>query len=289
MCFIHDRSRGVMPSTADCRKIQTATCWSSSIASMPISVDDVCIVMCTYRSATKGDPQRVWGDLRVALWSIDAYVDESITVHVAWDGPVKPDNVPQHPRFNYVERPKGKTLATAMNWLIAQTATPYFVIIPDDVCLHPDAWDMLLEDYDAVKQLDGTNIGIMGTRSNYVVGPQNIRAGNGGALAPNSLQWDNEDVVFPVETVFPVVAIFDRQAYELVGRFPDQLHWFGDNLYSYDLAQRGYDRWVSRAYVHHVGSRGTKSDTGATDQQLAAEGLLWLKNNRPDFYAYLNR
>jgi hypothetical protein len=250
--------------------------------------NDVCIVMCTKRRGTVSEAHQLWGDLRVALWSIDAYVDPKIQVHIAWDGPAEPKDVPTASRFHYVQRPPNLTLASAMNWLIAQTSTSWFVIIPDDVCLHPDAWAQLMEDATGVNNLDGVRLGIMGTRCNYVVGPQNIRSPNGGVLAPNCMSYDNEDAVFRVETVFPVVALFDRAVYDELGTFPDQLHWFGDNLYSYDLAQRGYERWISRAYVHHIGSRGSRSDTGASDQQLAAEGLSWLRANRPDFYAHLN-
>ena len=247
----------------------------------------VCIVMCTFRKGKVAEAHNLWGDLRVALWSLHSYVPSDVDIHVAWEGPAEPDLVPNAPNFHYYERPPLPGLADAMNWLVAKTDTDGFVMVPDDAVFTPTTWTFLMQDLAAIEASPRTKVGLLGCRSNFVVGPQNIRSANGGRLSRDMRFYDNESVAVELPSVFPVIGWFDRAIYEQLGQFPPGLHWFGDNLYSFDLHQANLGTYMSRSYVHHIGARGTKSADNITDIQLAANGIAWLRENRPDFYATL--
>jgi hypothetical protein len=85
--------------------------------------------------------------------------------------------------------------------------------------------------------------------------------------------------------VLGVTAWFEKRVWQEVGWAPGLL-WYSDLLWSYDLRRAGYDLFISRAYVHHIGMRGTTQD-GETREQLNEDGLAYLRAHRPDFYEYL--
>jgi hypothetical protein len=115
-----------------------------------------------------------------------------------------------------------------------------------------------------------------------VKGPQNIRNPNDGALDPSSMFYDSEGLIKPTSMVVPVAAWIEHETFDSVGGFPPT-NWFGDDLMCWDLGQRGYRHFVSRAYVHHVGQRATAQ--GRSSGVLLEEGLAWLREHRPDFFA----
>ncbi|MFN8034912.1 MAG: hypothetical protein U0V73_03155 [Acidimicrobiia bacterium] len=233
------------------------------------------------------DDQTVWGDVRVALASIAAYAP-GVDVVLAWSGAAEPRDLPPNPLVRMMQQPGGITTASqAWNWCATQTDADELVILGDDVVLHPDTVELLLADVAFLRrEVHGQKLGVVGARSNYVKGPQNIRNPNGGALQGNSMFYDSEASIVPTTMVVPVAAWIERAAFELVGGFPPT-NWFGDDLLCWDLAQRGYRHFVSRAYVHHVGQRSTAQGKGS--RELLEEGLAWLREHRPDFYELVTR
>ncbi|MDQ7087772.1 MAG: hypothetical protein Q9Q13_07930 [Acidobacteriota bacterium] len=130
-------------------------------------------------------------------------------------------------------------------------------------------------------------IGFVACRSNFIAGPQNIRASNGGALAANCMRYDSEDKIIGVNRISPVCAYIPRAALEAIGGFPP-INWFSDDLMCWDLAQKGYSIFISRAYVHHIGQRAS-TQGGKTEEDLLREGQQWVRRHRPDFWQAISQ
>lgn len=244
------------------------------------------IVLPTYSSQAAND-RKPWVDLRICLQAIDSYaIDFVDEVVIAWDGPHAPDGVPQGPKYRYLHRPEGLDSAQAMGWGIEQSQAEEIFHMQDDAVLHPDAIRFMLEDLDILAQnRPDLLIGLLGARSNYVAGHQNVRSANGGKWDYGTITYDTEWQILQTDIVFPVLAWYTRSAFEQVGGFAKGIIWSNDVLFNYDLSNAGYTHFISRAYVHHVGSRATTESSNIP--QLEAESIAWMKANRPDFLQYM--
>jgi hypothetical protein len=237
------------------------------------------ILLPAARTATPETAQAVWGDLRVALASIAAYAPGHEVV-VGWNGIEEPRDLPTNPCMRLLRQAPGITTGSeAWNWCAKQTLAEELLILGDDCVLHPDTLRFMLEDVALItSQLSDVHIGFLGARSNYVKGPQNVRNPNGAKAL--GLAFETERTIIRAEMIVPVAAWIRHTVFDSVGGFPP-INWFSDDICSWDLARAGYSHFVSRAYVHHVGERGTGQ--GKTSQQLLEEGLAWVRQNRPDF------
>lgn len=238
----------------------------------------------TWRRGEPSEGRALWGDLRVCLMSLEAYaldyVDEIV---VAWDGPWAPDGMPEHPKFRYIERPPGLNQILGIEFAIDQTRTEELIMVSDDAVFHPDTARVLLEDVEFVRsQAPTTKIGLMGLRTNYAIGVQNVRQPNGTGLDQHGFQFLSENQILATDRVVTFVVWFTKAAYEVVGRLPTDLIMYSDMLWSYDLEQRGYTNFISRAYAHHIGSRGTAAE-GVDAGRMYEEAVAWLAQHRPDF------
>jgi hypothetical protein len=241
------------------------------------------ILLPAARRSTPEDAQAVWGDVRVTLASIAAYAP-GIDVVLGWNGLEEPRDLPPNPALRLIRQAEGiATASAAWNWCAGQTDADELLILGDDVVLHPDTIELMLADVDALRrELPDVKLGMLGARSNYVKGRQNIRNGNDGLLDPSSMFFDTEARIIPTNMVVPVAAWIEHDVFDLVGGFPPT-NWFGDDLLCWDLVQSGFHHFVSRAYVHHVGQRATAQ--AKSSGVLLEEGLAWLREHRPDFFA----
>jgi hypothetical protein len=236
------------------------------------------ILLPAARRSSPEEAQTVWGDLRVALASIAAYAPD-VDVVVGWNGLQEPRSLPDNPNVRLIRQAHGITTGSeAWNWCSKQTDAEELLILGDDCVLHPDTLRLLLEDVELIDRTQDCEIGFVGCRSNYVKGTQNIRSPNGSEL--KTISFDSERTIFQTDMIVPVAAWIRHETFDLVGGFP-KTNWFADDVCSWDLVNRGYRHYVSRAYVHHVGERATGQGKGAGS--LLEEGLAWLRANRPDF------
>jgi len=230
------------------------------------------------RRSTPKEAQTCWGDLRVALASIQAYAPD-IDVVVGWNGLEEPGNLPHNPRVRLIRQPSGITTGSeAWNWCATQTDADELLIMGDDCVLHPDTLRLLLEDVAFVRSTETSRIGFVGCRSNYVKGHQNIRSPQGSQMA--GIAFEAEQRILRSDMIVPVTAWIEHQTFDMVGGFPPT-NWFADDVCCWDLVRAGCTHYVSRAYVHHVGERATGQ--GKSSQVLYEEGMAWLRANRPDF------
>lgn len=243
-----------------------------------MKTEDVTIVVPSFRKGAAGS---AWNDLYLTLASC-AYYAADAPVLVGWDGPVEPQPLVTSLRSAFHARPPGLSGSAAFTWCIEKAETERVLLLNDDAVLHPETLRLLVEDWQALAN-QGTKVGFLGCRSNFIAGEGNIRRGNGGQLG--GVAFSSESWILPVETVFPVCALVSRKAYLDAGGFEPALHWYADNLLCFDMRKQGYRHFVSRAYVHHVGMRGTLEEAGRTMAEENERGLAWLRQHRPDYFA----
>jgi hypothetical protein len=236
------------------------------------------ILLPAARRSIPAEAQTVWGDLRVALASVQAYAP-MVDVVVGWNGLEEPRGLPDNPNVRLLRQAPGiATGSEAWNWCASQTSSDELLILGDDCVLHPDTLRLLREDVETVTGPYGDKVGFLGCRSNHVKGPQNIRNANGATQL--TINYGSEQTIFATDMIVPVAAWIKHEVFDRVGGFPPT-NWFADDVCCWDLVNLGYSHFVSRAYVHHVGERATGQ--GKTSEVLLAEGIAWLQANRPDF------
>jgi len=146
------------------------------------------------------------------------------------------------------------------------------VVCNDDIVFNPYTWQTLGED---VSILRGENIplGWVSCRSDYARGYQNIRLGKGKMAW---FRWETEKKILPVDIIAPICAYIHKETWV---PFPP-LNWYSDDVQSLDVIEKNFTNWISRAYVHHVGSQ----TCGFDEQSLIQSAKPWIKENRPELY-----
>ena len=172
-----------------------------------------------------------------------------------------------------IKKVKRSTFGQSYNKALAEAFKTYdeVIIANDDIVLTPDSYALLLQDVEQLKGIakaEGFKLGIVGARFDSVGMPTQMIT---------ELQGRQNDV-FAVPVVSPVFAYISKEAFE-AAQFPP-LNWFSDNVICYDLFQLGFRHFVSRSYVHHVGSQSIGSD----QQKLMDEAKPWLYDNRKEFH-----
>lgn len=138
------------------------------------------------------------------------------------------------------------------------------IVANDDVVLTPYSIRLLLEDVEHLKCIHGDKLGFVAARSDDARDSQNIRYENGEEAKQRSV-------------ISPIFAWMSKKAFD-VARFPP-LNWYSDDVICEDLNKLGFTHYISRSYVHHVGSQTVGRDYA----KLNAEALPWLRANRPEY------
>lgn len=214
--------------------------------------------------------------INVLLASIKAYVPDNVEVFIygKYDG--HEDWVDS--RFIYIGENDKTNFGDAYNFAMAQVfMNPQYetvIMANDDVVLDPNTYWLLTHDRVILKQ-QGHKVGMVAARSNMASLPQNIRHKQEND-AWNGMKWASEDTLAQVEWAAPLFASVDKEGWP---GFPP-INFFSDNVLCHDYAGDGYKTFLSRAYVHHVGSSTIGRGMG-TDSKNYMEAEDWLKANRP--------
>lgn len=151
------------------------------------------------------------------------------------------------------------------------------IIANDDIVLAPYSLRLLMEDVEALKKLCGPKLGLVAARSDYVRPSQNIRVPRDERDQFVGMRWKSEGAIKKNKVVSPLFAWLPRLAYEQAP-FPP-LNWFIDDVMCADLVALGFSHWISRSYIHHVGSMTIGVDMQSNLQQ----SLPWMKSHRPHY------
>jgi hypothetical protein len=149
------------------------------------------------------------------------------------------------------------------------------IVCNDDVVLTPTSYSRLLEDVATIRELK-PSVGWVASRCDASRAVQNIRF-NREDEKIDMMKFQAENYIFPTDVVSPIFAYVSRDAWNH-GRF-GPLNWYSDDVSCLDMSAKGYSHYVSRSYVHHVGSQ----TIGLDAQKLVLEALPWVKENRPQY------
>jgi len=148
----------------------------------------------------------------------------------------------------------------------------------DDVVLTPTSVSDLLEDVATLGDEFGDLIGWVCSRCDAARPMQNIRS-NPFSQDLNFFRFPWEDCILPMQVISPIFGYISRDAWEVM-KFPP-LNWYSDDVHCRDLGAAGFTHFLSRSYVHHVGSQTTGMDA----QKLTLASVPWIRANRPAYAA----
>ena len=204
--------------------------------------------------------------LPVLLASIDEYVPEEVTVIISGSDL----ECSRHDTINLPNN--GTNYGDSYNDVVryAFEMFPEIIVANDDIVLTPTSFDLLIEDKVLLKN---HNVGWLCSRADYVRGLQNIRD---AGQRRNGVKFVEENQVIQSDILFPLFGIISREAW--IDYKP--INWYSDDIQCLEISAAGFTNYISRSYVHHVGSQTIGMDHGKNDQ----EARSWIKNSMPEFY-----
>lgn len=204
--------------------------------------------------------------LPVLLASIDCYVPPDVTVYLA-GSKLK---LSKHKTVNLPNNTDN--FGDAYNFVIEKAFKNHeeVVICNDDIVFTPQTWQYLGEDV-AILRNQIEKVGWVASRSDYARGVQNIRQGQG------TMEWFKypmESNILETDIIAPICGWISKNAW---ASFPP-INWYSDDVQCLDMGAKGYRHFVSRAYVHHVGS----VTCGKNANKCINEARPWIEQNRPE-------
>lgn len=154
----------------------------------------------------------------------------------------------------------------------------FVLVANDDVVLTPTSVSDLLEDVATLGDEFGDMVGWVCSRCDAARPMQNVRSNPFGQDL-DFFRYPWEDCILPMQVISPIFGYISRDAWEVM-KFPP-LNWYSDDVHCRDLTAAGFTHFLSRSYVHHVGSQTTGMDA----QNLTLASIPWIRANRP---AYAN-
>ena len=143
------------------------------------------------------------------------------------------------------------------------------LVCNDDIVFTPYTWPTLAED---LKRIPAEDRGWVATRSDYARGMQNIRFKHEGDR--DGLRHASEASIVEVDVIAPICAWIESKNWV---DFPP-LNWYSDDIQCIDMQEKGLKHYISRSYVHHVGSQ----TTGHKPMELTQASIPWIRENRPE-------
>lgn len=172
----------------------------------------------------------------------------------------------------YVHHKAGNNFGDAYNFAAREAFKHHdeILVCNDDIVFTPTTWAVLLADVAHLRKVV-PDLGYVATRSDYARGEQNVRSGRGKI---DFLRYQSERHIVETPVIAPICAWIHRDSWV---DFPP-INWFSDDVQCADMKRRHF---ISRAYVHHVGSQTCGQDA----QRCYEEAEPWLRANRPELHA----
>lgn len=196
--------------------------------------------------------------LPVLLASIEQYVPNHVITFIS-------GSHAHTQKLRSVNTPNdGKSFGESYNAIVSKAFETFdeIIVANDDVVLTPTTYQKLNEDIDYLTSR-GHKLGWLAARSDYVRPSQIAHT-----LDPN--------LIYRAVAVAPLFAYISRDAW--IDYAP--INWYSDDIQCMDMTAKGYENFVSRAYVHHVGSQ----TIGLDNMKNSEEPREWIQANRPDMY-----
>jgi hypothetical protein len=202
--------------------------------------------------------------LPVLLASIDQYVPQDVTVFVSGSDL----RLPRHSTINI--RNEGNNFGDSYNQVVhcAYQMFDEVIVANDDIVLTPSSYCLLLKDVELLPE----DTAWVSAKSDYVRGYQNIRE----FKQREGIRYVEERKIIPTEIISPLFGYIHKDKW--VDYKP--INWFSDDIQCLEIRANGYKNYVSRSYVHHVGSQTIGMDHGKNHR----EAEQWIKENMPELH-----
>ncbi len=200
--------------------------------------------------------------LPVLLSSIDQYVPKEVVVFISGSDL----RLPRHKTINVQNI--GDNFGDSYNHIVGLAYSMFddVIVANDDIVLTPSSYELLMQD---VELLPGDTAWVS-AKSDYVRGYQNIRE----FKQRQGIRYVEEGKIIPTDVISPLFAYIHKDKW--VDYKP--INWYSDDIQCLEIKANGYKNYVSRSYVHHVGSQTIGMDHQKNDQ----EAKEWIKENMPD-------
>jgi hypothetical protein len=208
--------------------------------------------------------------LPVLLKSIECYVPQDVEIYLCCENDSYSKLLPNHKVKHFIH--SYDTGGKAWNFLTSKAFEDHEEVIScaDDVVLNPNSYQLLLEDVEILKST-GKKIGQVCARTNYAKGYQNVRYGPGKLMG---LGYESEAQIVPVDYVAGIFGWSQKSTW-----IPcPPIDWYSDDIVCLDMVKNGCTHYVSRSYIHHIGS----VTYGHNFEQLSNDSREWIEENRPE-------
>lgn len=197
--------------------------------------------------------------------SITFYLPNFFTVYLSGSDLL----LPKHRTINLPN--KADNFGDAYNAAVREAFIAHddVIVANDDIVLTPYTWKTLNEDLQTIPE---EKRGWVAARADYARGLQNVRYRHEGD--GNTVRHASEDKIIEVEIVAPYFAYIHKSAWV---DFPP-INWYSDDIQCLDMLEKGFRQYISRAYVHHVGSQ----TCGMDYNKCISEAKPWIEKNRPE-------
>ena len=202
--------------------------------------------------------------LPVLLASIDQYVPQDVTVFVSGSDL----RLPRHKTINVQNI--GDNFGDSYNHIVSLAYSMFdeVIVANDDIVLTPSSYELLMADVELLPE----DTAWVSAKSDYVRGYQNIRT----FKERDGIRYVEERKIIPTEIISPLFGYIHKDKW--VDYKP--INWFSDDIQCLEIRANGYKNYVSRSYVHHVGSQTIGMDHGKNHQ----EAEQWIKENMPELH-----
>lgn len=204
--------------------------------------------------------------LPVLLESINQYVPDDVTVYLSGYDHILPNH-------RTITMPNdGNNFGDSYNAVVKKAFEEHdeIIVANDDIVLNPSSYLLLYQDVERLKEVT-PHIGWVSSRADYVRDLQNIREGTERV----GIRFKEEFCINEVEIIAPLFAYIAKDAW--VDFKP--INWYSDDIQCLEMRIRGYQNFISRSYVHHVGSQ----TIGMNHNNNHLEAKAWIDENMPEF------
>ena len=202
--------------------------------------------------------------LPVLLASIDQYVPQDVVVFISGSDL----RLPRHRTINM--RNEGNNFGDSYNKVVHSAYSMFddVIVANDDIVLTPSSYELLLADVELLPE----DTAWVSAKSDYVRGLQNIRQ----FKQREGIRYMEERKIIPTDIISPLFGYIHKDKW--VDYKP--INWFSDDIQCLEIRANGYKNYVSRSYIHHVGSQTIGMDHGKNHQ----EAEQWIKENMPELH-----
>lgn len=191
--------------------------------------------------------------LGVMMKSIEEYVPHHVEVYLQYkEHEALKYTLRKHKLHLKKQHPQVKSFGDAYNDICGVAFKDHntILICNDDIVFDPTTFDQLCKDWQELHEHEELNPGYLAARSNLARGVQNVRWNEKGSK-PKGLKYEHEGEMIQTDLIAPICAVISKHSW--IPFLP--INIASDDVQCLMMRKKGFQHFVSRAYVHHVGNQ----------------------------------